>query len=275
MRRLPEKKLPESRKTSWKRPSRPKPSHKPTSWIFGRRAALELFESGLEVNEMLLLRSGEGANYERIRSEAESRGISVRFVDRFEFDRLFPNSTHQGVAVSYKPRASESLEAILTRPGGDNGLLVALDGIEDPQNVGAIIRSAEVFGAAGVIIPERRAAGMTPGAVKASAGAALRVPVLSVGNLAQSLRTIKKAGYWVVGLDMKGTVSLFDVKMPTPVCLVLGGEGDGMARLTRDLCDIIVRIPQVGKIGSLNVSATAAIVLAELLRRDQKPCLDG
>lgn len=224
---------------------------------------------------MLLLRSGEGANYERIRSEAESRGISVRFVDRFEFDRLFPNSTHQGVAVSYKPRASESLEAILTRPGGDNGLLVALDGIEDPQNVGAIIRSAEVFGAAGVIIPERRAAGMTPGAVKASAGAALRVPVLSVGNLAQSLRTIKKAGYWVVGLDMKGTVSLFDVKMPTPVCLVLGGEGDGMARLTRDLCDIIVRIPQVGKIGSLNVSATAAIVLAELLRRDQKPCLDG
>jgi len=269
LRRLPEKKLPEPRKTSWKRPTDRKPSVKQTSWIFGRRAALELFESGLEVNEMLLLRSGEGANYERIRSEAQSRGIPSRFIDRFEFDRLFPNSTHQGVAVSYKPRPSESLEAILTRPGGDNGLLVALDGIEDPQNVGAIIRSAEVFGATGVIIPERRAAGMTPGAVKASAGAALRVPVISVGNLAQSLRMLKKAGYWVVGLDMEGSSSIFDAKISSPVCLVMGGEADGMARLTRDLCDLIVKIPQVGKIGSLNVSASAAIALAELLRRDQ------
>lgn len=218
---------------------------------------------------MLLLRAGEGSNYERIRSEAESRGISVRFVDRFEFDRLFPNSTHQGVAVSYKPRQSDSLESILSRPGGGKGLLVALDGIEDPQNAGAIIRSAEVFGAAGVIIPERRAVGMTPGAVKASAGAALRLPVITVGNLAQSLRTLKKAGYWVVGLDMKGSVSLFEAKFSSPICLVMGGEGEGMARLTRDLCDLIVRIPQVGKIGSLNVSASAAITLAELLRRDQ------
>jgi len=275
LRRLPEKKLPESRKPSWKRQPDRRPATKQTAWIFGRRAALELFECGLEVNEMLLLRSGEGSNYERIRSEAESRGISVRFVDRFEFDRLFPNSTHQGVAVSYKPRVSENLETILTRPGGDNGLLVALDGVEDPQNVGAIIRSAEVFGASGVIIPERRAAGITPGAVKASAGAALRLPVISVGNLAQSLRTLKKAGYWVVGLDMAGSVSLFEAKIASPVCLVMGGEGDGMSRLSRDLCDLIVRIPQVGKIGSLNVSASAAITLAELLRRDQMLKLKG
>jgi len=219
------------------------------------------------VREVLLLRSGGGETYDRVRGEAEARGVSVRFADRFEFDRLFGEARHQGVAAGFAPGKGVELRDAIAAALANHRPLVALDGIEDPQNVGAIIRSAEVLGSAGIILPERRSAGLTAGSIKASAGAALRFPVVNAGNLAQALREIKRADIWVVGLDMAGEESLFSYDFPLNVCLVMGSEGSGLARLTRDLCDGLVRIPQEGEVGSLNVSAAAAAALSELLRR--------
>jgi 23S rRNA (guanosine2251-2'-O)-methyltransferase len=235
--------------------------------VFGRREALELLASGLQVTELLLIRSGEGETYAQVRAEAEARGLTVRFTDRVEFESRFPGQRHQGVAARYKPGVGGDLKELVNQGVTSGKPLVVLDGVEDPQNLGAVIRSAEVFGAVGVVIPRRRAAAISPAAVKASAGSALRLPVVSVGNLATALREIKSGGYWVFGLDMQGEKTLYEESFAAPVCIVLGGEGAGLARLTRDICDGLLRIPQEGKIGSLNVSAAAAVCLAELLRR--------
>lgn len=218
---------------------------------------------------MLLLSGGEGERFDTILREAEARGTPLRLADRREFDRLFPGQTHQGVAASYNLRPEADLDDLLGS-GSTARLMVMLDGLEDPQNVGAVIRSAEVFGAAGVIIPARRAAGVTPVTVKASAGAALRLPIATVVNLAQTIRAAKNAGYWVYGLDPAGGGSLWEEEFPNRLCLVFGAEGRGLARLTRDLCDRLISVPQAGRIGSLNVSACAAVALAELLRRREK-----
>ena len=187
---------------------RPKPTRPHAevgeAWTFGRRAVIELLRSGLKVKEVLLLRSGEGETFAEVRSEAEARGIRVVFEDRFTFDRRFQGGRHQGVAAAYYPGNEPSLEGLYAKAVSEKMPVVFLDGVEDPQNVGAVIRSAEVFGAAGVVIPTRRSATVTPTAVKASAGAALRLSVVTVVNLADALRKARSAGIWLYGLDMGG-----------------------------------------------------------------------
>ncbi len=256
-------------KLSWRRQQ----SGGDRSWVFGRREVIELLDSGLEIVELLLLQGGEGDTYDQIRARVERRNIPLRRTERSEFDRHFPGEVHQGVAASYRPRDSAGLSEILAAGIETGRPLVLLDGIEDPHNVGAVIRSAEVFGAIAVVIPGRRAAGITPAVVKSSAGAALRLPVVSVGNLAQAIREAKKAGFWIYGLDMAGETTIYEESFDGAVGIVLGSEGHGLARLTRDLCDGLIRIPQEGKLGSLNVSASAAICLSELLRR--RPQVEG
>lgn len=144
-----------------------------------------------------------------------------------------------------------------------------LDGVEDPHNLGAVIRSAEVFGAAGVVIPGRRAAGLTPAVVKSSAGAALRTPPVEVSNLHQAIHLLKKSNVWVYGLDPAGTKVIWESDLTGSIAFVLGSEGGGLSRLTKDLCDDLIAIPRYGQVGSLNVSNTAAIVLAELRRQNR------
>lgn len=192
----------------------------------------------------------------------------MRFAERREFDLLFPDETHQGTAASFYPNPPVSFDDLIV--GSGPSLLIMLDGVTDPHNLGAVIRSAEVFGAQGVVIPERRAAGLTPAAIKTSAGAALRIPTSQVGNLAQAMKRLKEAGYWIYGLDPEAKSSLWAEVFGERVCVVFGSEGSGLARLTKELCDHLIAIPQSGQIGSLNISASAAVVLAELSRRSEK-----
>lgn len=234
-------------------------------WLFGRREVIELLESGVKIVEVLLLRGGEGDTYEKIIELAEARGVALRLADRREFDDRFPGEIHQGAAAVFHATPPLSLDELLAN--NEVGLLVMLDGVTDPHNVGAVIRSAEVFGAKGVILPERRSAGLTPTVIKTSAGAALRLPVAIASNLAQSIRFLKDRGFWIYGLDPEASQSIWEIEYAPKSCFILGSEGRGLARLTRDLCDVLIAIPQSGKIGSLNISASAAIVLAEVSRR--------
>src|SRR5262249_298500 len=169
-------------------------------------------------------------------------------------------------------RAAATLEDILAAAnagagGGEKGLIVLLDGVEDPHNLGAIIRTALAAGAHGVVIPERRAAGLTDTVARASAGALAHLRVAKVTNLARTMEELKQAGYWLVGLDEPAEKSYADVDYPSPTSIVLGGEGKGMHELTRKRCDFVVSLPTVGPVKSLNVSVAAGVVLFEARRQ--------
>jgi 23S rRNA (guanosine2251-2'-O)-methyltransferase len=200
---------------------------------------------------------------------AGDRGIPILEVSRSELDRMTGGVLHQGIGVQVPPFAYEQFDDLLAasleqvRP-----LLVAIDGLTDPRNLGAVLRSAAAFGANGVFFPERRAAGITATAWRTSAGAAARVPVARVINLTRSLKACQQAGFIVAGLDADGEVSLYDLEAADgPVVIVVGSEGRGMSRLVGESCDMRVRIPMASDIESLNASVAAAVALAEVARR--------
>jgi 23S rRNA (guanosine2251-2'-O)-methyltransferase len=202
---------------------------------------------------------------------ANARGISVSEVTRPEIDRLTGNdSVHQGIALAVPPYAyahpMELLDKIISR--GQKPLLVALDGITDPRNLGAIIRSVAAFGGQGVIVPQRRSTGVTASAWKTSAGAAARIPVALAANLTNTLKELKKRGVFVVGLDGDGDISLpnFDLGSE-PLCLVIGSEGKGLSRLVTENCDAILSIPISGTTESLNAGIAASVALYEVSKR--------
>ncbi len=201
---------------------------------------------------------------------AGNRGISLLEVSRAELDRRTGNIVHQGIALQVPPFAYHSLPDLL-REAAEAGvppLLVALDGVTDPRNLGAVIRSALAFGAQGVIIPERRSAGVTATAWRTSAGAAARLPVAQVTNLVRALKDCRDAGLFVLGLDADGSTMLDDLEMATePVVVVVGSEGRGLSRLVGETCDLTVSIPMSPAAESLNASVAAAVTLAEVARR--------
>lgn len=192
-------------------------------------------------------------------------------VDRAELDRrLPPGAVHQGIAVEAAPLPEPALDTLVRLLAGrDTATLIALDHATDPQNIGAVLRSAAAFGASGVIVTERHAPAATGAMAKAAAGALELVPLLAVVNLARALRELKDAGYWCVGLDNAAERILTGTALPERVVLVLGAEGAGLRRLTRECCDLIVRIPVRPAIESLNLSTAAAVALYELSRRHQ------
>ena len=193
--------------------------------------------------------------------------VPVQYLARAELDRLAQGQTHQGAVLEADPLpvltpanwAPEALSA--------DALLVLLDGVEDPHNFGAIIRSAAACGAAAVVFPQDRAAPLSPAAVKAAAGGAEYVPLVRVPNLVRTVDTLKQSNYWVYGLDAAGETLLWQADLRRRVALVIGSEGKGMRRLVRDRCDALLRIPLSGPITSLNASVSAAIALAEALRQ--------
>ncbi|TDB74420.1 23S rRNA (guanosine(2251)-2'-O)-methyltransferase RlmB [Micromonospora sp. KC721] len=200
---------------------------------------------------------------------AADRGIAILEISRAELDRMTGGVLHQGVGLQVPPFAYQPFEdlvaAALEQPAP---LLVALDGVTDPRNLGAVIRSAAAFGAQGVFVPERRAAGITATAWRTSAGAAARVPVAQVTNLTRSLKACQDAGFIVVGLDADGETDLYDLEAAVgPLVVVVGSEGRGMSRLVGERCDLTVRIPMVSDVESLNASVAAAVTLAEVARR--------
>lgn len=203
---------------------------------------------------------------EAVRSAA-NRGLTIIDVTRTELDRMTGGILHQGIALKVPPYEYSELPEVLDSIRGA-GLLVALDGVTDPRNLGAVVRSASAFGAHGVIVPQRRAAGMTATAWRTSAGAAARLPVTKVTNLVRALKTCQDHGYVVVGLDADGATSLDDLQMVTePTVIVVGSEGRGLSRLVAATCDQLASIPMAENSESLNASVAAAVTLAEVARR--------
>jgi 23S rRNA (guanosine2251-2'-O)-methyltransferase len=190
---------------------------------------------------------------------ARGLNVPVRFEQRAALDRASSGQVHQGVIAYGAPTLYADYETV----AGSARILVILDGVEDPHNLGAIIRTVNAAGADGVVIPERRAAGLTDAVAKAAAGALEHVPVIRVGNVTRTLADLKKRGYWVYGLDERGKDDYDRVEINLPSAIVLGAEGKGLHQLVRENCDFLVRIPMAGRIPSLNVSVAAGIVLFE------------
>ncbi|MET8279727.1 23S rRNA (guanosine(2251)-2'-O)-methyltransferase RlmB [Micromonospora sp. NPDC005174] len=205
---------------------------------------------------------------EIIRTAAD-RGIANLEISRAELDRMTGGVLHQGVGLQVPPFAYELFEDLVAASLEQQApLLVALDGVTDPRNLGAVIRSAAAFGAQGVFVPERRAAGITATAWRTSAGAAARVPVAQVTNLTRSLKACRDAGFMVVGLDADGDTDLYDLEAAVgPLVVVVGSEGRGLSRLVGETCDLTVSIPMISEVESLNASVAAAVTLAEVARR--------
>lgn len=200
---------------------------------------------------------------------AADRGIAILEISRAELDRMTGGVLHQGVGIQVPPFAYQPFEDLVTASLEQTApLLVALDGVTDPRNLGAVIRSAAAFGAQGIFVPERRAAGITATAWRTSAGAAARVPVSQVTNLTRSLKACQEAGFIVVGLDADGETDLYDLEAAVgPLVVVVGSEGRGLSRLVGATCDLRVGIPMMSEVESLNASVAAAVTLAEVARR--------
>lgn len=210
--------------------------------------------------------TARGPKVQRILDRARALGVRAERCPRRTIDRMAKGAVHQGVIAQVAELAYADLHALLERAGAE-ALFVALDHVQDPVHLGTVMRSAHLLGAQGVIIPKDRAVGLTPVAVKASAGAAAHLPVARVTNLARALDELREAGLWIVGADMGGE-PCDRAKLDGPLCLVVGSEGSGLRRLTRARCDAIVSVPMVGAgVGSFSVSASASILLYEVHRQ--------
>ena len=243
-----------------------------SKYIVGRNPVIECLQSGTQGIERIFI--AEGNRHARIRqiaAMAEQARIPIKYCARRELDRLEPSLPHQGVVAVVKPAHYSDLSSILSdiQRSGDNALLVVLDGVQDPRNFGAILRTAEAANADAVIIPKDRAVGITPAVHKASAGAVAHIPIVKVTNLARTLDALKEAGIWVAGAAGEASCLYTDADFSVPLCLVLGSEGTGVRRLVKQKCDYLVHLPMLGKIASLNVSVAAGILLYEVVRQRQ------
>lgn len=243
-----------------------------TDRLTGINAVREALQAGSAIDRIVIARGRQDTRTEEIVQLARARDVPVRYEERGQIDRLANSKDHQGVVALVAARSAGSLEDVLTHAnasagGGRGGLIVLLDGVEDPHNLGAVIRTALAAGAHGVIIPERRAVGLTDTVARASAGAIAHLPIARVTNLARAMEELKEAGYWLVGLDEHAEKNYTQVDYTSPVGIVLGGEGKGLHELTRKRCDFVVSLPTQGPVKSLNVSVAAGVVLFEALRQ--------
>jgi 23S rRNA (guanosine2251-2'-O)-methyltransferase len=232
--------------------------------IYGINPVLEAIKSGRAKEIWVAQRADE--RLQRLLEEAGQHSVRIRYVTRDELDQASKRGAHQGVVADVERRTEATLEDLAD---GKNGppLIVVLDEVEDPQNVGAILRTVDACGASGVVRQTRRAAPLDGAAVKASAGAVSYVPVADVVNIARSLEDLKKAGVWTVGLDADAKMAYYEWDLTLPTAIVVGAEGHGLRRLVRERCDQVVGIPMLGHVGSLNVSVATAVVLYEAVRQ--------
>jgi 23S rRNA (guanosine2251-2'-O)-methyltransferase len=236
--------------------------------IFGIHAVSEALKSReRSFDYVAIAKDRTDPRIQRIIDDCRQSGIAVRFVPREEIDRETRTRTHQGVMAFTSRKKFSDLDEILDNKRGEHAFVLVLDGIEDPHNLGALMRSADGAGVDGVVIPERRAAGITGTVVKASAGASEHLSVARVVNIARTLEDLKERNVWVVGLDERGTQSYDELDYNMDVALVMGAEGKGLHDLVRKKCDLLVSIPMMGEVSSLNVSVAGGIVLYEVLRQ--------
>jgi 23S rRNA (guanosine2251-2'-O)-methyltransferase len=238
--------------------------------LAGPHAILEALRAGRRrVRRILLARQDVAGVTEAVLELARARGLPVEVRSRAELDRLVPGGVHQGIAADAAPFPYMSQEEIVahSRHANAPGFLVVLDGVQDPQNLGGIIRTVDAAGAQGLILPRDRAASVTPAAVRASAGATEHVSIARVTNVAAFLAWVKEEGFWVIGADANTGRDLYTVDLTIPLALVIGGEERGLRPLVKRRCDVSVRIPLRGMVASLNASAAAAICLFEVVRQ--------
>ena len=236
--------------------------------IFGRNSILEALRSGAPIRKIMVLRGSKGGAIDQILQAAARSGVPVVEVSREVFDHLQGGAKAQGIVAEIVKQPEATLRAVLdgVAKRAEPGFLLILDEIEDPHNLGALIRTAECAGVHGVILPKHHAAHVTPAVVKASAGATAHIPVVQVTNIVRTLVELKEQGFWIVGLDAQGRRSFTDLDYSTPTALIVGNEGRGMRRLVREHCDHLVRIPLYGQITSLNASVAGALVMYEVTR---------
>lgn len=230
--------------------------------VVGRRPVLEALRAGAAVEVLLAAGARRTPGLRDVLSAAEAAEVAVTEVPRGRIDELAAGSAHQGAAARAEAPAVLGEADLERRPWPEDARVVVLDGVTDPHNVGAIARTAEAAGASALVVRRRRGAGLTPTAVKASAGALLHLPLAEVANIARALDRLKRAGFWVIGLAGEAEARLQDTSPPPGrVALALGAEGEGLSRLVRESCDELVSIPLRGRVASLNVSAAAAVAL--------------
>ncbi len=235
--------------------------------IIGRNSVLEALKSGRSINKILLAQGDRQGSLREIIGKAKEMGLVVQTVDAARLDSF--GTKHQGVAALVAPVAYLELDDLLQQVAlsGKTPFLVLLDELEDPHNVGAILRTADAAGVQGVLLPKRRTCPLSGTVAKTSAGAVEYVPVARIGNVAQTLKYLKQQGYWIIGADMDGESLYYEADLKGPVVVVIGSEGKGLGRLTKESCDLLVRIPMAGSINSLNASVACSLLLYEIVRQ--------
>jgi len=240
-----------------------------TETIEGRNPVLEALKAGRPINKLLLAKGLNPRLAGEVQNLARQQGIPVQQVDRRKLDALAASRNHQGLIAMAAPRPYVEVEDILAAAAtkGEPPLLVLVDELEDPHNLGAIIRTAEGVGVHGLVLTKRRGVGLTAAVARASAGAVEYLPVARVVNLVQTMEFLKKQGLWIVGTDANAPDLYHKRDLTGPLGLVVGGEGKGMGRLVRETCDFTVRLPMVGRISSLNAAVAAGVLLYEITRQ--------
>ena len=248
---------------------REEPRELPDDVLVGRNAVTEALKSGRGINKLWIASGDREGSVAEIAALAKERGIVVQYVERAKIEALAGGHRHQGVLAYVAPVPYAELEDILkaAEAKGEAPFLVLLDELEDPHNLGALLRTADATGVHGILIPKRRSVGLTAVVGKASAGALEYLPVARIGNIAQTLKKLKEKGFWVAGADMDGEKAYYEADLTGPLVLVVGSEGKGMSRLTKEACDFIVRMPMVGRINSLNASVAGSILMYESMRQ--------
>lgn len=241
----------------------------PDDVLVGRNAVTEALKSGRGINKLWIASGDREGSVAEIAALAKERGIVVQYVERAKIEALAGGHRHQGVLAYVAPVPYAELEDILkaAEEKGEAPFLVLLDELEDPHNLGALLRTADATGVHGILIPKRRSVSLNATVAKTSAGAVEYVPVARIGNIAQTLKKLKEKGFWVAGADMDGEKAYYEADLTGPLVLVVGSEGKGMSRLTKEACDFIVRMPMVGRINSLNASVAGSILMYESMRQ--------
>ncbi len=237
--------------------------------LIGRNPVLEALRAGRPINRIMIAKGANIISLKEILALAREREIVVQYVEKKQLDYLAGGEVHQGIAAQAAAKEYTDWEDVLTEvhSHGKEPLFLLLDGVEDPHNLGAILRTADAAGVHCVIIPKHRAVPLTSGVAKASAGAIEYVAVSRVTNLGRTMEELKKKGFWIAGADQNAPQSYFEADLRGPLAIVLGGEGSGISRLVKDKCDFLVSIPMAGKVNSLNVSVAASLLMYEAMRQ--------
>ncbi|MGB3260356.1 23S rRNA (guanosine(2251)-2'-O)-methyltransferase RlmB [Paenisporosarcina sp.] len=239
--------------------------------VSGKNPVLEALRSGRDMNKVWVAEGVKKAGIAELLQLAKEAGIIVQFVPKNKVDQLTDGANHQGIAASVAAYRYAEIDELFERAASRNEdpLFLILDELEDPHNLGSILRTADATGVHGVIIPKRRAVGLTAVVAKTSTGAIEHVPVARVGNLAQTVEDLKKRGVWIAGTDAKGSADYRRMDAKLPLAIIIGSEGKGMSRLLKEKCDFLYHMPMVGHVTSLNASVAAAILMYEVLRNRQ------